>query len=149
MPYRSTKTYGHEVGLSCAFRQWRAQSHCRFMHGYALSVGFVFEADELDERNWVVDFGGLKPLKGMLEALLDHQTLVAEDDPERAFYEAAAERGIMQVRVVPSTGCEATAALIYGATEVWLRDAGFAPRVRLVSVEVREHGANSAIFQAA
>ncbi|SVB70610.1 uncharacterized protein METZ01_LOCUS223464, partial [marine metagenome] len=26
--YQSTKTYGNEVGLSCCFRQWRADSHC-------------------------------------------------------------------------------------------------------------------------
>ena len=37
-------------------------------------------------------------------------------------------------------------AIIYGAAQVWLRDNGYAPRVRLVSVEVREHGANSAIY---
>lgn len=50
MIYRSTKTYGHEIGLSAAFRQWRAESHCRFVHGYALAVKFVFEAGELDAR---------------------------------------------------------------------------------------------------
>ena len=37
--YRSSKTYGHEIGLSAAFRQWRAQSHCRLIHGYALGSG--------------------------------------------------------------------------------------------------------------
>ena len=58
----STKKYGHERGLSAAFRQWRAESHCRFMHGYSLEFGFVFGAHELDENNWVVDFGGLKGL---------------------------------------------------------------------------------------
>ena len=25
-----------------AFRQWRADSHCRFMHGYSLEFEFVF-----------------------------------------------------------------------------------------------------------
>lgn len=41
--YRSTKTYGHNAGLSCAFRQWKANSHCKYLHGYALSFKFVFE----------------------------------------------------------------------------------------------------------
>lgn len=50
MTYKSTKLYGHEIGLSAAFRQWRAESHCRFLHGYALAVRFEFEADELDVR---------------------------------------------------------------------------------------------------
>lgn len=146
MSYRSTKTYGHAIGLSAAFRQWRAESHCRFLHGYALAIHFTFEAAELDVRNWVVDFGSLKGLKGWLEDSFDHKTLVAEDDPERLWFEEAQRRGLIQMVVVPATGCEKFAEMIYGATDVWLRDNGYSPRVRLVSVEVREHGANSAIF---
>ena len=81
MSFRSTKTYGHEIGLSACFRQWRAESHCRLLHGYALAVKFVFESEELDVRNWVVDFGSLKTLKGWLEDTFDHTLLVANDDP--------------------------------------------------------------------
>ena len=55
--YYSLKKYGHERGLSAAFRQWRADSHCKFLHGYSLEFEFEFGADELDEKNWVVDFG--------------------------------------------------------------------------------------------
>ena len=56
----STKTYGHETGLSCAFRQPNAtHSHCSLLHGYALSFKFVFGAQELDNKNWAVDFGDL------------------------------------------------------------------------------------------
>ena len=51
MKYYSTKTYGNERGLSCAFRQWRATSHCNQIHGYSLGFRFIFEADELDDRN--------------------------------------------------------------------------------------------------
>lgn len=144
--YQSTKTYGHELGLSAAFRQWRAQSHCRFIHGYALSIKFTFGATELDERNWVVDFGGLKSLKGLLEDQFDHKLLVAEDDPQLVELMRLENGGLAQVRVVPATGCEAFAKLICEVTETWLSDAGFAPRCRLISVEVREHGANSAVY---
>lgn len=146
MTHQSTKCYGHEIGLSAAFRQWRADSHCRFLHGYALAVKFIFEADELDARHWVVDFGSLKSLKGWLEDLFDHKTLVAEDDPELPAFRLMEKHGLCQLRIVPATGCERFAEMIYGATEVWLMDNGYSPRVRLVSVEVREHGANSAIF---
>ena len=31
-----------------------------FVHGYSLGFKLVFECDSLDERNWVMDFGGLK-----------------------------------------------------------------------------------------
>lgn len=144
--YASTKTYGHDIGLSCCFRQWRAESHCRFLHGYALAVHFEFEADELDARNWVVDFGSLKSLKGWLQETFDHTLLVAEDDPQRATLEALGKAGLAQVRIVPATGCEAAARMIADATEVWLHDNGYAPRVRLAKIEVREHGANSAVW---
>lgn len=146
MTFRSTKTYGHDIGLSAAFRQWRAESHCRFLHGYSLAFRFEFEADELDHRNWVVDFGGLKGLKAMLEDNFDHKTVVAEDDPEIEWFREAHKRGILELVEFPAAGCEKFAEFVYGATEVWLKDAGFSPRCRLVSVEVKEHGANSAIF---
>lgn len=146
MPYRSTKTYGHELGLSACFRQHMAASHCHFLHGYALAVAFVFEACELDVRNWVVDFGGLKGLRTILEDTFDHTLLVAEDDPFKDDLCALQGLGVARVIVVPATGCEAFARMIYEVTEQWLLDAGFAPRCRLVSVEVREHGANSAIY---
>lgn len=141
----STKTYGHNIGLSAAFRQWRAESHCNKLHGYALAIKFVFQAEVLDHRNWVVDFGGLKGLKGILEDSFDHKTLVAEDDPCRDWFENAAAEGILDVVYVPATGCEAFAELIFHVTEQWLRDAGFG-HVSLYSVEVSEHGANSAIY---
>lgn len=145
MIHRSTKTYGHDVGLSVAFRQWRAASHCRMLHGYALAVKLIFQADKLDERGWVLDFGGLKPAKEMLQTFFDHVTLVAEDDPEREWFEEAARRGVAQVCIVPRTGCEAFAGFIFGKVSEWLIEAGHTPRVRLVQVEVMEHGANSAL----
>lgn len=144
--YRSSKTYGHDIGLSAAFRQWRADSHCRFLHGYALSIHLEFEADELDVRNWVVDFGSLKHLKGILESAFDHKTLVAVDDPEMKTFEALDERGLIQLVIVPATGCEAFAEMVYEVADQWLIDAGYAPRVRMHSVTVREHGANSATY---
>ena len=120
--FYSTKTYGHDLGLSAAFRQWRADSHCRFIHGYALSFKFEFEAEELDIRNWVVDFGGLKGLKGMLENTFDHKLLVAEDDPELEWFKEAERRGIAEVVVVQAGGCEKFAELVYNVTEQWMID---------------------------
>lgn len=146
MTYRSTKVFGHDLGLSACFRQWRAESHCQLLHGYALAVRFEFEAEDLDCRNWVVDFGGLKSLKGMLEDTFDHTLLVAEDDPFKDELCALQGLNLARVVVVPATGCEKFAELIYEVAEQWLKDAGFAPRCKLVSVEVKEHGANSAIF---
>lgn len=144
--YISTKTYGHDIGLSCAFRQWRAESHCRLLHGYALSIRLEFETEELDCRNWVVDFGGLKSFKGMLEDNFDHKLLVAEDDPRRDILEALSIAGLADVVIFPKVGCEAFAEYIFGAAETWLDSNGYGDRVKMRSVEVKEHGANSAIY---
>lgn len=142
----STKTYCHNVGLSAAFRQWRAESHCRFLHGYSLEIRVVFGAHELDERNWVVDFGGLKDFKHALEQTFDHKTVVAEDDPQLEWFREGERRGLLQLIVLPHVGCEKFAEYTFGAFQALLENHGFAPRCYVHSVEVREHGGNSAIF---
>lgn len=154
MTYVSTKTYGHEVGLSCCFRQWRALSHCRLFHGYALAVRIEFAAEELDSNNWVIDFGSLKPVKVMLERYFDHRLVVAEDDPQLPRLLSLAEQGIdpaaaplAQVTVLPDVGCEAFARFIFDQVHTWLVASGHSERVHVASVEVSEHGANSAIYK--
>jgi 6-pyruvoyltetrahydropterin/6-carboxytetrahydropterin synthase len=142
----STKTYDHNVGLSAAFRQWRAESHCRFIHGYSLAIRLEFEAEQLDVRNWVVDFGSLKSFKGWLEDTFDHKTLVAEDDPEYDTFVELDRKGLIQMVTVPATGCEAFSKMIFEAAEVWLQDNGYSPRAWIRSVEIKEHGGNSAIY---
>lgn len=146
MTYRSTKFYP-DLG-PVAYRQWRADSHCNLIHGYSLSFKFTFEADTLDERNWVVDFGGLKFLKALLENSFDHTLLVAEDDPHFDWYIEAQRRGIAKVIVLPRLGCEAVAEMVFEVTAQWLKDAGYGDRVRLVEVEVMEHTKNSAVVVA-
>lgn len=143
----STKTYTHNTGLSCAFRQWRAQSHCRFLHGYALKIRMEFSATDLDSRNWVVDFGGLKNLKGLFEDTFDHKTLIAEDDPLLEDFKRLHDLGAIDIVIVENAGCEAMAKLVFEATEVWLKDAGYGGRVVLDLVEVAEHESNSAIYR--
>ena len=142
--FLSSKKYGHERGLSAAFRQWRAESHCRFMHGYSLEFEFVFGTHELDENNWVVNFGGLKELESWLRLNFDHKTLVASDDPNYSFFEEMDENGIIDMVTVEGTGCEmfAKIAMEYAKELILNITKG---RCRVESVTVREHGANSAI----
>lgn len=161
MPYRVTKTYGHDLGLSACFRQPKATSHCRFLHGYALAFTFTFEADELDENNWVIDFGSLKPLKQWLVDTFDHKLLVAKDDPELTrlamlaaptideLADGQEERvGLADVLVLNGVGCEAFASYAACEASLLLLRMRLNRGVRLVSVEVREHGANSATWVA-
>ncbi len=144
--YQSTKTYGHSAGFSCAFRQWRAESHCKLIHGYALAFKFVFESEVLDIRNWVVDFGSLKGLKQILEDTFDHTTVVAEDDPQIEWFREGQRRGILRLVEIPAGGCEKFAEYTYMVAQQWLQDAGYGARIHLVSVEVSEHEANSGIY---
>jgi 6-pyruvoyltetrahydropterin/6-carboxytetrahydropterin synthase len=146
MAYYSTKTYGHERGLSCCFRQWRADSHCNMMHGYALAFSFKFEAATLDHNNWVVDFGGLKWLKAWLENQFDHTTLVAQDDPEMETFRMLHNKKLIDMRVIPGVGCEKTAEYVFDHVASQI-DSLYAGRVKLISVEVREHPGNSAIIE--
>ncbi|MGI3899039.1 MAG: 6-pyruvoyl trahydropterin synthase family protein [Janthinobacterium lividum] len=144
--YRSTKTYDHNEGLSCTFRQWRAtHSHCRLLHGYAFAIRFVFATRELDERHWCFDFGGMKPVRQWLHEMFDHTLLIAADDPERARLEALGELGLADVRILPAVGCEAMAQFVHAKVETIVQDVT-GGRVRLESVEVREHGGNSALY---
>lgn len=146
--YQVTKTYDHNLGLSACFRQWRTSSHCKFLHGYALAVKLTFQASTLDKNNWVINFGALKTVKENLVWLFDHKTLVAYDDPERDLFTEMHKRGIADVIVVDATGCEMFASMIADDVKSFLADnPDYVERqVTLVSVEVREHGGNSALI---
>lgn len=147
MTFLSTKTYGHELGLSAVFRQWRADSHCNQLHGYALSFRFVFEATELDYRNWVMDFGGLKGLKELLQEQFDHKLVVAEDDPELETILNLVDKGVADVQIVEAVGCEKFAELAASFADTVLYENKLHTRVKVVEVECSEHGANSAIYR--
>lgn len=158
--FYSTKTYGNDRGLSCAFRQWRSKhSHCSLIHGYSIGVKIVFECKSLDERNWVMDFGGLKEFKNWLEYMFDHTLLVAEDDPRLELFKQMAEigggyndLGIVDLRIVEGVGCERFAEMAYNKLSDLIQKSvnngtALNPTVRVKSVEVFEHGANSAIYE--
>lgn len=151
MKFQSTKVFD---GYSTVFRQWRAKgTHCSFLHGYGISFKIIFEGD-LDERNWVWDFGGMKRAKhtidGMapkawMDYMFDHTYIISDDDP---FVYKALEmhnEGIVQLRVIPATGAEQFAKFIYDKVSEFIK-IETNNRVRVVSVEFKEHEKNSAIY---
>ena len=142
MKYQVIKTYGNETGHSCAFRQWRADSHCNLIHGYALGFEITFEAEELDDRNWVIDFGDLGVLKKWLKEMFDHTTEVAFDDPNLELFEDLNSKNLIDLRLLENVGCEAFAEAVYLFCKMEFED----DRVKVKSVRVFEHGANSAVF---
>lgn len=149
--FQSTKVYD---GFSTVFRQWRAEeTHCRFVHGYGVSFKVWFEG-ELDERNWVWDFGGMKRAKGNIDGmspkkyfdwLLDHTMIVAEDDPFLNAFKEMDRVGAAQVRVIPAVGAEQFAKFLYEKIQTFIHEETQG-RVKVVKVEFREHSKNSAIY---
>jgi len=150
--YYSTKTYGNDRGLSCCFRQWRStHSHCSLLHGYSIGIKLIFECDTLDERNWVMDFGGLKEFKDWAEHMFDHTWLVANDDPHKDFFLTFPQEAA-SIRLVDAVGCERFAEMAYrkmsSIIDKQIADGSALNRtVRVKSVEVFEHEANSAIYE--
>lgn len=148
MQMLSTKTYTHSIGISCCFRQWRASdSHCRFLHGYALEIELVFSAQELDHRNWVVNFGGLKKVKAEIEEMFDHKTLVAKDDPKLQMFKDLDDNGLIQIKLVDHIGCEAFAVEIFSLVSKIISNKEEFNNAQLEQVTVREHAGNSAIYR--
>jgi 6-pyruvoyltetrahydropterin/6-carboxytetrahydropterin synthase len=150
--FRSTKIFD---GYSCVFRQWRAEgTHCKFLHGYGVSFKVWFEG-ELDERNWVWDFGGMKRAKGTIDGMnpkawmdymFDHTTIVAEDDPYLETFKQMNNEGIIQLRIIPAVGAEQF------SNYLWVKLNNFVQeetdgRVRVVQVEFREHEKNTAFYK--
>ena len=130
---------------SAAFRQWRStHSHCRFIHGYNLTADITFEAEELDERNWVMDFGGLKDLKKTLEHTFDHKLVVAADDPQIDLLKQLDDVGVAEVVVLPGgVGCERFAEFVLKTADTFV-DESTGGRVRVRAVQINESGSNFA-----
>ena len=117
--FQSSKVFD---GFSTVFRQWKAENtHCRFLHGYGISFKVYFEG-ELDDKNWVWDFGGMKRAKTLIEDkqpkewmdyMFDHTVIVAEDDPGMGGWKTMNDLGVIQLRIIEATGAEKFAEYVY------------------------------------
>lgn len=141
--YTVRKHYGQELGLSCCFRQHLAKSHCKMLHGYALQFTFEFGCSQLDECGWVIDFGSLGWIKDFLMETFDHKLLVSEADPEIV---KIISLNIADVKVIPATGCEAFAKIVFDHVSQELV-ASQKSRVWLISCTCSEHSGNSATYK--
>jgi len=150
--FRSTKVFD---GYSTVFRQWKADgTHCQFLHGYGISFRVWFEG-ELDERNWVWDFGGMKRAKGTIDGMnpkawmdymFDHTVIISENDPNINLFRSMDESNIIQLRIIPSVGAEQFAKYIYEKLNTFIQ-AETEGRVKVTQVEFREHEKNTAFYK--
>jgi len=141
--FTSTKII--ELG-SCAFRQPQADSHCKFLHGYRLTAKFWFSAKSLDQNNWVVDFGGLKGLKKLMQDQFDHTTCISKSDPKLKLFERLRDSEVCDLRVMDGVGIEKFAEYCHTVADNYV-DELTDGRCKCTKVEVFEHENNSAIFE--
>jgi|TARA_Y100000310_G_scaffold230104_1_gene232536 6-pyruvoyltetrahydropterin/6-carboxytetrahydropterin synthase len=142
MSFTSTKIL--ELG-SCAFRQPKAESHCRFLHGYRLTAKFWFKANQLNENNWVVDFGSLDDLKKVLRNQFDHTTVIDVNDPYIDDFKRLEEEGVIDLRVLKGVGIEKFAEYCFKVSDKFIKEQSEG-RCWVDKVEVFEHENNSAIY---
>jgi len=151
--YKSRKKFD---GFSTCFRQWKADTtHCQYLHGYDVEFEVTFEG-ELDHRNWVWDFGGMKRAKNLIdgrqpkewmEYMFDHTVVVAEDDPAMSDFVDLDARGVIQLRVAPAVGAEKFAEYLYHKLNDFVQ-LETEDRVKVVKVKFMENHKNSAIYAA-
>ena len=140
MKYSSTKVI---VLGSTAFRQPKADSHCRFIHGYNLYAKFYFSSDELDKNNWVVDFGSLKKLKKILKEDFDHKLIVSKKDPYLEILKRLHLNQIADVRIMEDISIEMFAQhCLVLANKILTNHSA-----KCYKCEVFEHDKNSAIYE--
>ena len=149
--FQSSKVFD---GFSSVFRQWKAKdTHCRFVHGYGISFKVYFEG-ELDERNWVWDFGGMKRAKTLIDGkqpkawmdyMFDHTMILAKDDPWIEAFKQMEESGVAQIRIIEATGAEKFAEYIYNKLNDFVHEETEG-RVRVTKVKFMEHGKNAACY---
>lgn len=150
--YKSTKIV---KGFSTCFRQYKAEdTHCKYLHGYALSFKLVFRTEKLDYRNWVQDFGFLSRstfkfegmrLKDWFNYMFDHTTIISASDPDLPLFEIMSYEKVMQLRILQDVGCELFAELVFNVISLSLKhDLG--NECILESVECIENENNSALF---
>lgn len=142
--WRTRKTFGTEMGLSCAFRQWRAKSHCSKLHGYALGFVITLEANTLNEQNWVYDFGNFGWLKEFLKNHFDHKTVIAKDDPLLDQFQKMERFQAIDLVILDDVGCEKFAEFVFRYIAEHLQTNN--PEVKVLSVECFEHSSNASAF---
>lgn len=140
--FQSTKVI--ELG-SCAFRQPKATSHCKNIHGYQLKAKLWLGANELDDKNWVFDFGSFKELKEKLQKTFDHKLVIDKNDPAKPAFRELERYGAAEIIEMDGVGVEKFAQFVFEQADTYVKFASQG-RVWCDKVEVFEHEQNSAVY---
>jgi 6-pyruvoyltetrahydropterin/6-carboxytetrahydropterin synthase len=111
-----------------------------------LQFKFTFGCDKLDNKNWAVDFGGLKPLKAWLEDHFDHKLALDKNDIHIEKFKELEKMDLAEIRIFDGVGAEMFAKHAFEFADKLIREKTN-DRCYVVEVECAEHGANSAIYR--
>lgn len=150
--FLSTKRFDN---FSIALRQHKAKhSHCQLLHGYAIEFKIWFasveelEEKQLDEMNWIVDFGlfSKNGLKDWLNHMFDHTVVVEKDDPQLESFLMMQDLNMAKITVVSSIGAESLAKIVFDHfNNVFSKTEG--GRIKVTKVECFENNKNSGIYE--
>lgn len=153
MAYRVEK---YLDGFSICFRQWNARhSHCRFLHGYAISFRLYFTAKTLDKHNWVLDFGWLKNKEYLIDGMttkewfkymFDHTVIISAKDPAFDTFKDLEKNDLIRLRVLPYFSCEGIAEFILKKISPIIKKHS-RNRVTLFRVDAIENDKNLAVAE--
>lgn len=104
-----------------------------------------FGCTQLDERGFVVDFGGLAYIKTWIDENLDHACLFAADDPEREVLLKNHSK-LFKTLIVPSASTEGIAHFLFTVFDPMIRKESQG-RAWLIAVNLYEDSKNSARYQ--
>ena len=137
-----TKTY-KDIPLS--HRQPLHSGRCSRLHGHSWAITLTFEAKELDDNGFVIDFGDLHFIRDWIDQNLDHATALKENDPMRADCQKLEDLGLLKILWVKSASCEGIAQYLYYTFQPMI-ERKTNGRVRIQSLHLEEDSKNSATY---
>ncbi len=128
--------------LPCCHRSWAKRGKRVFLHGYERTFKIEFACAETEPgTGLVLKNSSVKAVRAALQYQFDHTTLIAEDDPERDLFELLADRGVIDMRIMDTTGVEGSAAWVFDTAQriVDLATGGRVWVSRVEACESRNH----------
>lgn len=164
MAYTSTKTFDC---ISTAHRNWRARNNpsrdsrkCAYIHGYTKTFTFVFGCSELDDYQWVQDYGTSssnpdKPrtmtlIKQFIQDDLDHGVTTDSHDPMLLKLKEMHDLELIKLIVIPvengqSGSVEGLCRYLFNRFDPLLQEET-GGRCWIQSITVSEHHKNSSTY---
>ena len=126
-------------------RQPKHPGRCALIHGHNWEIRITFEASQLDDNGFVVDFGELHYIKDWIDQNLDHACAFSAQDPHREKIEELAELGLIKPLFVENASCEGIAKHLFETFDPLVQK-DTQGRAKIISIHLLEDSKNSATY---